>query len=234
MIPPDDDPETIPTLPYVTNAHTQQSSEHESGSHNSDDQNHSLPSSIPLPPPVLPHNKARLVEPVTKTLTIGELWKGLGFQSAGRTILHLKTCFLDNFHLSTMDRELVIDIGEIDMIDKHRISLKPFPLPSNFGDVLHVDIGCGCNTGINGVNYGLFVVDRANRYTYIYNIKSLKNDILPAIKKLVNYIGRTPGKVVTDFYHKLMGLKVSSYMDVIGCKLESTPHNYQHQNGLVE
>ena len=107
-------------------------------------------------------------------------------------------------------------------------------LPHAYGDVIHIDIGYGCNAGINGVKYALFAVDRATRMKHIYKLSSLKNDTLPMIKQLINDVGHTPGKIVTDFDHKLMGAKVRDYLNGINCRLESAPPKHQHQNGLVE
>ena len=71
-------------------------------------------------------------------------------------------------------------------------------------------------------------------YKFIYLIKSLKGDILPAIKSLVRDIGNYPGTLVTDFDHKLMGSKVSEYLADTNCHLEAAPPKHQHQNILVE
>ena len=105
-----------------------------------------------------------------------------------------------------------MDIGDITTIDKKQISAKNVALQPNFGDILHMDIAYGCNSGINGVKYALFVVDRATRYKYIYiyGLRSLKHNILPAVKQLLKDIGRTPSKLVTDYDHKLMGSQVTN------------------------
>ena len=65
-----------------------------------------------------------------------------------------------------------------------------------------MDIGYGCQTGIGGVKYCLFIVDRATRMKYTYPLKSLKHDVLPALQLLATDLGRNPGKLVTDFDHK--------------------------------
>ena len=73
---------------------------------------------------VLPQDKSRSVEHAAKTLTIEELRKGIGYQSTKRAIPHLKECFIDNFHLSSLNREPIINVSEIATIDKPRISTK--------------------------------------------------------------------------------------------------------------
>ena len=186
------------------------------------------------PPSVHPVDKPRSGEPQTKTITEDELRRSIGFQAVDRITPHLKTCFKDNFHLSSLDREPVIDICEISTIDRPRISTNSVCLPANLGDTLHIDIGYGCSAGIAGIKYALFVVDRATRNKYIYGLTSLKHDILPAIKQLVTDIGRNPGKIVADYDHKLMGRKVTEYLNEINCRVESAPPKHQYQNGLVE
>lgn len=169
------------------------------------------------------------------TITDDNLRKCIVFQSVDRISPHLKTCFQDNFCLSNIDREPIVDIGEITTIDKKRIFTKNVTLPPNFGDALLVDIGYGCNAGIYGIKYTLLVVDWATCYKYIYGLKSLKHGILPAaIKHLLDDIWRTPLKLVTNYDHKLMGSQVTNHLNNIKCTLESAPPRHQHQNGMFE
>ena len=99
---------------------------------------------------------------------------------------------------------------------------------------MHVDIGYGCSAGLNGIKYALFVVDRAMRFKYIYPLKSLQQDILPAMQSLVRDMGFAPAKLVTDFDHKLMGSAVQDYLRPLGTIIEAAPPRHQHKNGLVE
>ena len=99
---------------------------------------------------------------------------------------------------------------------------------------MHVDIGYGCSAGIAGVKYALFIVDRATRYKYIYSIKSLETDIVPAFQAIVKDMGFAPRKIITDFDYKLMGKKVTDYFTPLGTTLECAPPRHQHKNGLVE
>ena len=153
-----------------------------------------------------------------------------------KILYFLKICpiFVGSVNHFCKRYEKITLFGEISTIDKPRISTKHVPLPAHLGDVLHMDIGYGCSAGIGGIKYALFVVDRATRNKYIYGLTSLKHDIMPAIKQLVTDIGRNPGKLVTDYDHKLMGKKITEYLNDINCKIESAPPKHQHQNGLVE
>ena len=112
--------------------------------------------------------------------------------------------------------------------------MNPVPFPHKFGDVLHIHIGYSCSSGLNGIKYRLFVVNRATQYNLIYDIKLIKTDILSALQAMINDIGHTPGKIVSYFDHKLMGASVQEYMDIVGCKLEAAPPKQQHQNWIVK
>ena len=57
-------------------------------------------------------------------------------------------------------------------------------LPEQLGDVVHADILYGSKIAKYGIKYVLFLVDRATRYMFTYPLHSLKDDILPAFKKL--------------------------------------------------
>ena len=194
-------------------------------------------SEVPLshsPPTVRPIDKAQDISPSSKTITIEELRKLLGYRQPDTVLEHIHTCFQPNFHISNIDREPTLELGEIATIDKTRIPTNPVKLPRNFGDVMHVDIGYGCSAGIGGIKYALFVVDRATRYKYIYPIRSLTDDILPAFQSLVKDMGFAPKKIITDFDSKLFGQSIQSYFTPLGTTIESAPPRMQHKNGLVE
>ena len=88
---------------------------------------------------------------------------------------------------------------------------------------MHVDIGYGYNTGICGAKYALFVVDTESRYKYVFKLKSLKKDTLPAFKQLITDMGFIPKKIVTGVDHKLMDKSVIDYLSTFQCKVESSP-----------
>ena len=132
--------------------------------------------------------------------------------------LLIKQYLQDKFHLSSIYREPLLNIDKISTINKSRISFFLVPLPSSFGNVM---------------KEALFAVDQVTRYKLTYEIKSLKKDILPAIKHLISDVGHTPSKKI-NFDHKLIGSKVSNHLHSIGCHLEAALPRYQYQNGLVE
>ena len=85
------------------------------------------------------------------------------------------------FSISTKDREPVLDIGKEETMRKSQQNKQPLPLPSNFLDVVHIDIVFGVQTAIGGIFYKLFIVDRKTRSKFIYLLCSLHHDIHSAL-----------------------------------------------------
>ena len=171
---------------------------------------------------------------MNRTFSSDELRKSLGFLNVERIIPHLKDYFQPNYHISNINRDLILDIGEVDTLNDTKINEDPVKLPSIFGDVMYVDIGYGRNTGIGGAKYAIFVMDRASRYKCIFKLKSLKKDTLSAFKEFIANMSFAPKKTVTDFGHKLMVKSVTDYLSTFQYKVESAPPRHQYQNGLVE
>lgn len=88
-----------------------------------------------------------------------------------------------------MSKEPVIIICEVTTLDKS-VSHATVPLPHKFADVIHLNIGYGCSSGLNGTNYVLFAVDRATHHKYIYPISSLAEDTLPSFYRSTSYYHR--------------------------------------------
>ena len=175
----------------------------------------------------------RSAKPKVKTFTINEFRKCVGFLNTDKIQPHLKQTFQNNFHISHIDQEYVLNLGDVTTIDKVT-STKTVPLPYQFTDVIHIDIGYGYNSGIRGGKYCLFAVDQATRKKYIYPLTSLSADTLPAFHNLITNLGQNPQKIITNFVHKLMGKTVCNFLHKKGCTVESTPPKHQHQNELVE
>ena len=187
--------------------------------------------------PLLPTEyKSISSDPSHTSFTTDQLRKAFGFRNIDAILPQIQKTSIPNFSISTKDREKVIDLGDVATIPKSKRNTQPLPLPTNFGDVMHMDVVYGTVTAINGIRYGLFIVDRATRHRYVLPMKNLKNDLLPTLKTFINQIGLTPKRFITDFDHKLMGKAVLDYfVDAEGsCIIESAPPNKQNQNGLAE
>eukprot|EP00957_Ditylum_brightwellii_P131898 10058196-Ditylum_brightwellii.AAC.1 len=133
-----------------------------------------------------------------------------------------------------MDREHIIELGEISTLDKGKHNMQGVPLPYNFGDVLHFDIGYGYKQGLDGIRYSLLFVDRATRYDLIYPLKNLTSNLVAAAKQLVADIGFAPKKAIADFNMKLIGGEMKAFFTEKGATIEAAPPRHQRQNGLVE
>ena len=67
-----------------------------------------------------------------------------------------------------IDRDPLLDLGEVATIDRSPQNKTPVPLPTNFGEVVHGDIGYSCTTALQGYKYTLLLVDRATRFKFIF------------------------------------------------------------------
>jgi len=56
----------------------------------------------------------------------------MGFLNAKHIIPHLKGCFQPNYHISNINREPILDIGEVAKLDKTKINKDIVKLPSKF------------------------------------------------------------------------------------------------------
>ena len=187
--------------------------------------------------PLLPTEHKPMSSDSSETsFTIDQLRKAFGFRNIDTILSKIQQTCESNFTISTKDKEPIIDLGDVVTIPKSKRNTLPLPLPPHFGDTMHMDIVYGTATAINGIRYGLFIVDRATRMRFILPIKNLKNDLLPTLKTFCNNIGMTPKRFITDFDHKLMGQQVLEYFTNAdgSCIIESAPPNKQSQNGLAE
>ena len=103
--------------------------------------------------------------------------KRVGFLNTDKIQPLLQTVFKKNFHISSIEQEPVLNLGDVTTLDKPT-SKKTVPLPYNFADVIHIDIGYGCSSGLGGTKYALFAG--------IYPLSSLAEDTLPAIHNLIS------------------------------------------------
>ena len=171
--------------------------------------------------------------PHVATMSVDQMRKGFGFRNVSSIIKEIQQTST-NFRVSTLDKEPILDLGDVTTIDKSKRNTSPLPLPKHLGDVVHMDIIFGSNTAINGVKYSLFIVDRATRFKFLYPLKSLKDDILQAIQQFAVDIQCFPKCIRTDFDYKLMGSKIATYAATNHCKIESAPPEHQSQNGVCE
>lgn len=194
-------------------------------------------SSVPLQhkiPNIRPQDKVPSTEPSVKNMTVEDIRRGFGFQSAERLLPLLKETCKDNFHVASIERELSLDLGEIATIDKPSRNTNPVPLPENLGDVVHVDIAYGSKQGIGGTRYALLLVDRATRSKYIYGMKNLTDDLVSAGQQFLAELGFAPKTLIADFDMKLIGGAFRNLFVEKGTNVLAAPPKSQNENGLVE
>jgi len=172
-------------------------------------------------------------QPSKASITLDQLHKSFGFRNVSSILNELKSTSKP-FAIASKEKEPIIDIGEVATISKKPRNTYPLDLPKQLGDVVHVDIIYGAGTAIQGIKYALFVVDRATRHKFIYPLKSLTTDIVPALMKLEKDLGNAPKIMRTDFDHKLMGSKVQEYFQNKTTQLQSASPDHQNENGLCE
>ena len=166
-------------------------------------------------------------------ISVDQLQKAFGFRNVSSILNEIKATS-DHLSISTTDREPIMDIGNTATLPKSPRNTFPLELPRKLGDIMHLDIIYGSGTAIQGIKYALFVVDRATRHKFIYPLKSLKTDVIPAIDQLIKDIGKPPKILRSDFDHKLLGAKVQHYFKDKETILESASPDRQNENGLCE
>ena len=97
-----------------------------------------------------------------------------------------------------------------------------------------MDIVFRAKSSINGIKYGLFIVDRATRYKTILPIKKLTSDILFQLQKFCNELGFVPRKFVSDCDHKLFSLTIQKWLLENNSSATVASEGKQRQNGLCE
>ena len=108
---------------------------------------------------------------------------------------------------------------------------------------MYYDIAYGIGTVIGGIKYALMIAGRENRYTFLYSLTDMKNTtILLAMKHFVAQLVRKPRKMYVDRYFKLIGGKVSDFLEINNNITSDDPTSQvtrissgrQNQNGLAE
>ena len=166
--------------------------------------------------------------------TFDQLRRSFGFRNISKILPIIKATCKNNFHISTLDEEPIQDLGVTATVDKSKRNTTPIPLPEQFGDVIHMDIVFGSKSAINGIKYGLFLVDRATRYKTILPLKNLTTDILFQLQKFCQELGFVPKHFISDCDHKLFSLTIQQWLISNNSNVTVAPEGKQRQNGLCE
>ena len=106
--------------------------------------------------------------------------------------------------------------------------------PTNFGDVIHMDIVFGPDISIGNIHYGLLFSDRFIRMTYIYPLQNLASDIRKQIEAFFAHLGFLPKRLITDFDTKLIGGRAREYLNSLLIHVNSAPAYCQDKNSIAK
>jgi len=141
---------------------------------------------------------------------------------------------LDTIKLDTLPADAVLDPGDYATLQKKNRNTSPLSRPSQFGDVVHMDIVFGPEIAIGNIHYGLIFSDRFSRMNYIYPLQNLTSDIPKQLEAFFAHIGIIPKWLITDFDLKLIGGRAREYLNSLLVHVNAAPANGQDKIGLVE
>ena len=182
-------------------------------------------------PPLRTHDIPISSLPKDVSFTLDQLQRRLGFRNISNIIKQLQETSKPNFSISSKDLEPIIDLGVTSTVDKSKRQTTPVTLPTQFGDVVHMDILYGSATAHGQIKYALYLVDRATRYKAIYPLKDLSNDILPAIQQYCNELQLIPKQFICDCDQKLFSQEIQDWLTEHNSRIKpvvgSLPHFYR-------
>jgi hypothetical protein len=136
--------------------------------------------------------------------------------------------------LDATPADAVLDPGDLATLHKKARNTTPVSRPSQFGEVIHMDIVFGPEISIGNVHYGLMFTDHHSRMTYIHPLQNLKVDIPKQIAAFFAHLAFVPHRLITDFDLKLIGGKAREFLNNLLVHVNAAPPNRQDMNGLVE
>ena len=184
-------------------------------------------------PKLQPHHKPNPSQQNSRCITNHELHRYIGYCNLQN---------MDDFKQAIQNTITIVNVGELPKgislyttIKCHKHNTNLIPHPSQFFDVVHIDIGYGDTIVPGGFKFCLLIVDCKTRYSFIFGLKDTKaSSIITALRKLHATTGMFPKQIYTDFDSKLLSSPVLTYCTKLHCQLHSCPEGQQNQNGLVE
>ncbi len=143
--------------------------------------------------------------------------------------LYQSTVTLDN-----TPADAVLDQGNFASIKKKHRNTTPVTRPQHFGDVMHIDIIFGPEVTVGNIHYGLLIVDRFSRMTYLQPLQNLTTDIQKQLETFFAHIGFIPRRIISDFDLKLIGGRARDYLNSMLVHVNAAPPHRQDKNGLAE
>jgi len=143
--------------------------------------------------------------------------------------LYQSTVTLDN-----TPADAVLDQGNFASLKKKPRNTSPVSRPQNFGDVMHIDIIFGPEVAVGNIHYGLLIVDRFSRMTYLQPLHNLTTDIQKQLEAFFAHIGFIPRRLISDFDLKLIGGRAQDYLNSMLIHVNAAPPHCQDKNSLAE
>jgi len=143
--------------------------------------------------------------------------------------LYQNTITLDN-----TPADAVLDQGSFASVKKKNRNTTPVTRPQHFGDVMHIDIIFGPEAAFGNVHYGLLIVYRFSRMTYLQLLQNLTTDIQKQLEAFFAHIGFLPHRLISNFDLKLIGGRAREYLNSMLIHVNAAPPHHQDKNGLAE
>jgi hypothetical protein len=135
--------------------------------------------------------------------------------------------YKDTILLDTLPPDAILDQGDFANVQKSVRNTTPVPRPSQFGEVMHMDIVFGPDISLGNIHYGLLITDRFSRMTYLYPLQNLTSDIKKQLESFFAHLGMLPKRLITDFDTKLIGGKARDYLNSLKIHVNAATPNRQ-------
>ena len=168
-------------------------------------------------------------------LSSAQLYQSFAYRNIDNLLKHLPTIAQPNIKIEKDPDFALGQIGQNATIHKGKSNKQFTKIKEAFGDTIHIDIGYGSSTGIGGVKYCLFLVDRSTTAKYTYPLKDLDGgSIAEQLQKWMVDLSITPKRIRADCDPKLMFGAMHKLAISHNIQLSAAPNGRQNQNGLVE
>jgi len=174
--------------------------------------------------------------PSRKTFSEDLVHASVGFRWIDTIKHHLHELYQSTVNLYNLPADAVLDSGDVSTMHKVPRNTTPVVCPSQFTDVIHMDIGFGLEMSLGNVHYGLIFTDRYSHmtYIYIYPLQNLTSDIQKQLNALFAHLGILPKCLISNFDTKLIGGKAREYLNSLKIHVNAAPANRHDKNGLVD
>jgi hypothetical protein len=116
----------------------------------------------------------------------------VGFRRIDTIKKYLSTLYSDTVKLDNTTSDAILNLEDLATMKKKDRNTHPVPRPSNFGDIIHMNIVFGPEIAIGNIHYGLLFTNRFSQMTYLYPLQNLTTDIKKQMEAFFAHIGIVP------------------------------------------